>query len=86
MSEETTNPTPASAPQAAPAQEDANTVDLTLNDLAALRSIIDVASTRGAFKPAEMVAVGTVYSKLEKFLEIASKQAQAAQGQAAPNA
>ena len=90
MSEETnTNPpVPPVAPQAAPQQDD-NSVDLTLNDLAALRSIIDVASTRGAFKPAEMVAVGTVYSKLEKFLEIASKQAQAAQatpGQAAPNA
>jgi len=85
MSEETTNPTPAAAPQAAPAQEDPNTVDLTLNDLAAIKSIIDVASQRGAFKPAEMVAVGTVYAKLDKFLELASKQAQAAQGQA-PNA
>ena len=86
MSEETNNPTPAAAPQAAPAQtqEDPNTVDLTLNDLAAIKSIIDVASTRGAFKPAEMVAVGTVYAKLDKFLELASKQAQAAQ--AAPNA
>ncbi len=83
MSEETNNP--ASPP---PAQDDSNNVDLTLNDLAALRSIIDVASTRGAFKPNEMVAVGSVYNKLEKFLEIASKQSQAAQAQAqaAPNA
>jgi len=85
MSEENTNnPTPTAAPQAAPPQED--TVDLTLNDLAALKSIIDVASGRGAFKPNEMVAVGSVYSKLEKFLEIAAKQSQAAQAQAAPNA
>lgn len=85
MSEENNTNTP--APQAAPGQEEA--VDLTLNDLAAIKSIIDVASGRGAFKPAEMVAVGTVYSKLEKFLDIAVKQsqaAQAAQGQAAPNA
>ena len=80
-------PVPPSPQQSAPQQDDS--VDLTLNDLAALRSIIDVASTRGAFKPAEMVAVGTVYSKLEKFLDIATKQAQAAQatsGQATPNA
>jgi hypothetical protein len=82
MSEETTNPTPAAAPQ-----DDPNTVDLTLNDLASLKSIIDVASNRGAFKPNEMVAVGSVYAKLEKFLEVAAKQSQAAQqAQAAPNA
>ena len=86
MSEENTNnPTPATAPQ-----DDPNTVDLTLNDLVAIKSMIDVASSRGAFKPNEMVAVGSVYTKLEKFLDIASKQSQAAQAQqqpqAAPNA
>lgn len=82
MSEETTNPTPTAAPQ-----DDSNSVDLTLNDLASLKSIIDVASNRGAFKPNEMVAVGSVYAKLEKFLEVAAKQSQAAQqAQAAPNA
>ena len=47
---------------------------LTLNDLAALKSIIDVASSRGAFKPAEMVTVGQAYTKLITFLEQASKQ------------
>jgi hypothetical protein len=47
--------------------------DLNLNDLSALRSIIDVASTRGAFKANEMVAVGTVYNKLDKFLTQAVK-------------
>lgn len=86
MSEENKNN---AAPQPAPAQEDPNSVDLTLNDLAALKSVIDVASNRGAFKPNEMVAVGSVYTKLEKFLEIAARQsqaAQAAQNQAAPNA
>ncbi len=82
MSEETNNATPTSAPAQAPAQEDV--VDLTLNDLAALKSIIDVASERGAFKPKEMIAVGSVYNKLEKFLDLAAKQSQAnqaAQGQ-----
>lgn len=86
MSEENTN----NPNTAAPAQEE-TAVDLTLNDLSAIKSIIDVASSRGAFKPNEMVAVGSVYSKLEKFLDIAIKQSQAAQAQnnppqAAPNA
>jgi len=86
MSEENTTNT-AAAPQAAPAPAQDEVVDLTLNDLAALKSIIDVASNRGAFKPNEMVAVGTIYSKLEKFLELAAKQSQAAQqGQAPANA
>jgi hypothetical protein len=49
--------------------------DFTVNDLAAIKSIIDVASARGAFKPNEMVPVGTIYTKLEKFLA-AAQQAQ----------
>lgn len=51
---------------------DAN--QLTLNDLAAMKSIIDVASSRGAFKPAEMTIVGQTYSKLMAFLEGAKPQ------------
>ena len=60
------------APEAA-APETEEAADLNLNDLNALRSIIDVASTRGAFKANEMVAVGTVYNKLDKFLTQAVK-------------
>lgn len=87
MSEETnTNNAAVNPASAAPAQEEV--VDLTLNDLASIKSIIDVAQSRGAFKTNEMVAVGTIATKLEKFLELAVKQSQAAQGQtqAAPNA
>lgn len=47
-------------------------VDLNLNDLAALRGIIDVASQRGAFKAAELEAVGKVFNKLNAFLEAAT--------------
>lgn len=47
--------------------------DLNLNDLVAVRSIIDLASTRGAFKAAEMAAVGTVYNKIDRFLTQAQK-------------
>lgn len=43
--------------------------ELNINDLAALRSILDVASTRGTFKAGEMEAVGKVYNKLSTFLD-----------------
>lgn len=47
--------------------------NLTVQDLAAFKTIIDLASQRGAFKPNEMVAIGTVYMRLDKFLEHAQK-------------
>jgi hypothetical protein len=52
--------------------------ELNINDLAALKSIIDVASSRGAFKPNEMVPVGTVYNKLDHFLNAAAQATAAA--------
>lgn len=50
--------------------------DLSIKDLLALRSIIDLASQRGAFKPAEMVSVGQNYEKLDTFLNIVIEQQQ----------
>lgn len=55
-----------------------NSTELTINDLNAMKVIIDIASSRGAFKPNEMVAVGQTYTKLETFLNAVSAQ-QAAQ-------
>ena len=52
--------------------------DLNLNDLNAMKVIIDIASSRGAFKPNEMTAVGQTYNKLTAFLEHAAKQAEEA--------
>lgn len=43
--------------------------ELTINDLAALRTIIDVATQRGAFKAAEMESVGRIFNRLNVFLE-----------------
>lgn len=63
--------------QTQPETEQPQNFDLSIQDLSALKSIVDVASQRGAFKPAEMVAVGTVYNKLAGFLEAVAKQAQA---------
>ena len=48
--------------------------DLTVQDLSNLKSIIDVASQRGAFRPNEMMTVGQVYNKLEAFLNAVAQQ------------
>lgn len=53
---------------------DQQNIELTVQDLQNLKDIIDVASTRGAFRPKEMMAVGHVYTKLENFLEAISNQ------------
>jgi hypothetical protein len=60
------------APEAAPQQE---SNDLTISDLSAMKTIIDIASSRGAFKPNEMVAVGQTYNKLSTFLDTVAKTA-----------
>ena len=83
MSEEQTQAAEATAAQ--PEQAAQNTNDLTLNDLNAMKTIIDIASSRGAFKPNEMVAVGQTYTKLQAFLDTVAKQAEA-QKASAPGA
>lgn len=77
MSEETNAPEVETTAQ--PAAAEAQAPDLTVQDLQALKSIIDVASQRGAFKPNEMMTVGQTYAKLETFLN-AVAQSQPAQG------
>ena len=66
------------AEQEVPAQatQEANN-DLTINDLNAMKVIIDIASSRGAFKPNEYAAVGQTYTKLTAFLDQVAKQAEA---------
>jgi hypothetical protein len=44
------------------------TTDLTIADLRNLGTIIDVASSRGAFRANEMATVGLMYNKLQSFL------------------
>lgn len=56
--------------------------DLSVQDLTAMKTIIDVASQRGAFKPNEMSTIGTVYDKLEKFLKAVADQQAAAEAPA----
>lgn len=78
MSDETQNQNLEAQATEAPEQQ-AEAPDLTVQDLTALKAIIDVASDRGAFKPNEMMTVGQVYTKLEKFLGAVST-AQKTQG------
>jgi len=48
--------------------------DLSISDLVALKSIVEVASSRGAFKATELEAVGKVFNKLNSFLEAVAKK------------
>ena len=68
----------AQAPEQQPAEQAAPSADLNINDLNAMKVIIDIASSRGAFKPNEMVAVGQTYTKLTNFLDQVAKQAEEA--------
>lgn len=58
---------------------------ITVTDLNLLKNIIDLASSRGAFRAAELKEVGEVYNKLAVFLEAVVAQAQA-QGLENPDA
>ena len=75
MSEEnkTTEAQAAPADEAPQAGVSTGPVELTVQDLGVLRSIIDVASQRGAFKANEMEAVGKTFNKLDAFLQTVQK-------------
>jgi hypothetical protein len=57
--------------------------NITVTDLIAIRDILNLAAERGAFKAEEMLDVGTVYTKLSKFLEAVVAQAAAQEQQSA---
>ena len=57
------------APEGAPATPAAP--ELTLTDLANLRSVVEVSVRRGAFAANEMTAVGATYDKINAFLNAA---------------
>ena len=68
--------TVAPAETAAPAEAapTAQNPDLNISDLMAVKNIIEVATSRGAFKAAELEAVGKSFNKLNSFLEAVSKK------------
>ena len=64
-----------------------NPPSLTLNDLAVLRNVIEVAISRGAFKAEEVTVVGQTYDKLKAWLDsVAAQQAAAAEQPSAEEA
>ena len=56
--------------------ENTNT-QLTINDIALTRDVIDLACKRGAFGAAEATQVGTLFEKLDQFIKAALAQAEA---------
>jgi hypothetical protein len=85
MTTEVNNETMEQAQPVMPATAPAE-ANLTITDLAALRNLIDIVTTRGAFKANELSSVGALFDKLTVFLEAAQKQqeAQAATASAVP--
>ena len=59
--------------------------EITIADLNIIKDIIDLASTRGAFRAAEMMEIGEVYNKLTNFLDAVVAQAKAQEESAASN-
>jgi len=59
--------------------------EITVADLNLLKNIIDLASTRGAFRASELKEVGEVYDKLAAFLEAVVAQAKAQEETEASN-
>lgn len=72
MTDQVENKQPEQAPETPAAAE------LNIQDLNAMKVIIDIASSRGAFKPNEMTVVGQTYTKLTTFLDTVAKQAEGA--------
>ena len=63
-----TTVTPKTATTANPATQPADPSALSIGDLKNLSTILDVASSRGAFRANEMAGVGLMYNKLLAFL------------------
>lgn len=69
-----TKPATTEAPAETTASPDVN---LTVADLRNLRTILDIASSRGAFRGPELKPVGEAYDKLDQFVKTVDAKAQA---------
>ena len=63
------------APAQAPAEDGSQ---LTIADLQALASVIDIAVRRGTFGAGEVTEVGAIFDKLSSFLAVIAAQKEAA--------
>jgi hypothetical protein len=74
MDDQVTTPaTEQQAVGAADAQKEQEGTELNISDLNSLKTIIDIASQRGAFKANELEAVGKTYNRLANFLNQVAK-------------
>lgn len=69
-----------------PQAEAQSAPELTINDLQNIRTILDVATRRGAFGAAEMSGVGSTFDRLNTFLNAVAPAAPAEAGQQPPSA
>ena len=53
---------------------------LTLTDIYKMRSVIDVASTRGTFQGKEMSLIGDLYNKLDIIVQAVEKKTETSEG------
>lgn len=70
MIEETKENTTTETPETMP-QQTASGPELNISDLVAVKNVLEVAVSRGAFKANELEAVGKIFNKLNSFLEAA---------------
>ena len=75
--EQAQQPATQEAPTTAQAPAQAEAPQLSIADLQALLNVIDVASSRGAFRANELTNVGGVADKLTKFLQHVADQQKA---------
>jgi hypothetical protein len=68
-------------PQESAPVEATKAPELNLNDLMAMRNLIEVVTQRGAFKANELSAAGQLFDKLNAFLTAAEAQAKSNQPQ-----
>jgi hypothetical protein len=61
-------------PSTESSQASAPPVELNINDLAAIRNLIEVVTQRGVFKATELSSVGVLFDKLNAFLNAAQAQ------------
>lgn len=51
-------------------------VSLSIEDLSNIRDVIDLACTRGAYRGDEMFQIGSLYNKLDTFIQAVTLQGQ----------
>ena len=67
-------------------QADSVPESISLQDLQVLLQIVDLASSRGAFRGAELTQVGAIFDKLNTFLSFIAEQQKARDEEAAKQA